>query len=171
MLTTLFASRGTVMLTAGDEFGRTQHGNNNAYAQDNPDFWLDWKSADTALEAHVGKLAALRRQWPALRDVGRLTGEPSVSGGYPDVEWLTEAGRPLSTDDWEDPDRHRLVMLLAQADGRRLAVAINGDRRKSVFSLPQRSGHAWAPVLGVVDMPLPAVLAGRTVELFVETMN
>ena len=50
MLATLFAARGTLMLTAGDEFGRTQHGNNNAYAQDNPAFWLDWSGRDTELE-------------------------------------------------------------------------------------------------------------------------
>jgi glycogen operon protein len=171
MVATLFATRGTVMLTAGDEFGRTQHGNNNAYAQDNPAFWLDWSKRYTELETLVGRLAELRRQWPALASLDRLTGEPSTPGGMPDVEWLTEAGRPLTQDDWNDPDRHRLVMVLAQADGRRLAVAINGDRRRSMFSLPQRPGHAWAPVTGAVDNPLPAVLPGRTVEFFVETME
>ena len=53
LLSTLFASRGTIMLTAGDEFGRTQHGNNNAYAQDNEMTWLDWQGRDRELEAHV----------------------------------------------------------------------------------------------------------------------
>ena len=53
------------MLTAGDEFGRTQGGNNNAYAQDNATTWLDWQGRDTALEAHCAALAALRRAHPS----------------------------------------------------------------------------------------------------------
>src|SRR5262249_53789423 len=60
LLTTLFASRGTIMLTAGDEFGRTQEGNNNAYAQDNHTSWLDWEARDTALEAFVAALSVFR---------------------------------------------------------------------------------------------------------------
>ncbi|MGP0217223.1 glycogen debranching protein GlgX, partial [Escherichia coli] len=52
LLSTLFLSRGTIMLTAGDEFGRTQRGNNNAYAQDNAIGWIDWDARDTAIEAH-----------------------------------------------------------------------------------------------------------------------
>jgi glycogen debranching enzyme len=62
LLGTLFASTGTVMLTAGDEFGRTQQGNNNAYAQDNPVTWLDWEGRDTALEDHVAALATWRAE-------------------------------------------------------------------------------------------------------------
>ncbi|TJV51993.1 MAG: glycogen debranching enzyme GlgX, partial [Mesorhizobium sp.] len=61
LLATLFASRGTIMLTAGDEFGRTQKGNNNAYAQDNEITWLDWAGRDQALEQYAVLLAAMRR--------------------------------------------------------------------------------------------------------------
>src|SRR6185312_8882006 len=68
LLTTLFASRGTIMLTAGDEFGRTQKGNNNAYAQDNAISWLDWSKRDGALENFVARLAAFRASCPKLRD-------------------------------------------------------------------------------------------------------
>jgi hypothetical protein len=75
LLATLFASRGTIMLTAGDEFGRSQNGNNNAYAQDNPTTWLDWEGRDRALEDHCAHLAALRRAIPALSDPRLLTGE------------------------------------------------------------------------------------------------
>lgn len=171
MVTTLFVSRGTVMLTAGDEFGRTQHGNNNAYAQDNPAFWLDWGNRDLELEALVGRLAALRRQWPALHAVDVLTGQASAPGGLRDVAWLTEAGLPMQESDWHDPGRHRLVMVLAGDDGRRLAVAINGDRRKSTFALPARPGYGWTAILGRASAAMPFLLAGRTVELFVETME
>ncbi|TIP99087.1 MAG: glycogen debranching enzyme GlgX, partial [Mesorhizobium sp.] len=59
LLATLFASRGTIMLTAGDEFGRTQRGNNNAYAQDNEITWLDWAGRDQALEQYAVLLATL----------------------------------------------------------------------------------------------------------------
>ena len=68
LLATLFASRGTIMLAAGDEFGRTQRGNNNAYAQDNPISWLDWAVRDRALEDYVGALARWRRANPAIAD-------------------------------------------------------------------------------------------------------
>ena len=66
LLATLFASRGTIMLTAGDEFGRNQGGNNNAYAQDNAITWLDWDARDRDLEAFTAALAAFRRAHPAL---------------------------------------------------------------------------------------------------------
>ena len=73
LLGTLFASTGTIMLSAGDEFGRTQQGNNNAYCQDNAISWLDWQRRDRALEDHVAGLAA----WRAAR-VGRF--DPEVTG-------------------------------------------------------------------------------------------
>ncbi len=64
MLATLFLSRGTPMLTAGDEFGRSQNGNNNGYAQDNETTWLDWETRDEALEDFVAQLSAFRRDMP-----------------------------------------------------------------------------------------------------------
>ena len=92
MLGTLFASTGTVMLTAGDEFGRTQHGNNNAYCQDNAAFWLDWAGRDTALEDHVAALAAARAA--RLADFAQFP---------QDGEWLAPSGAAMNVTDWEDP--------------------------------------------------------------------
>jgi glycogen operon protein len=63
LLATLFASRGTIMLTAGDEFGRTQYGNNNAYCQDNAISWVDWQNRDRALEDWTALLARVRAGW------------------------------------------------------------------------------------------------------------
>ena len=142
-LATLFASRGTIMLTAGDEFGRTQQGNNNAYAQDNAITWLDWANRDLGLEKHAFALAALRRSVPVLTDVSLLTGKPAAGMERPDVEWLSETGVPLTEAEWNDAGRHRLTMVLATG-GDRIAILVNGDRRAMVFSLPARDGREWA---------------------------
>jgi glycogen debranching enzyme len=80
------------MLTAGDEFGRTQGGNNNAYAQDNATTWLDWTGRDTALEEFVAALSKLRANHPALSATEWLTPES--------VKWLRADGSPMSDDDW-----------------------------------------------------------------------
>jgi len=90
LLATLFASTGTILLTAGDEFGRTQHGNNNAYCQDNPIGWLDWTGRDTQLEAFVAALAQAR----AGRRADRFP-EPG--------SWTGPNGVGLTVADWDSP--------------------------------------------------------------------
>ncbi len=92
MLGTLFASAGTIMLTAGDEFGRSQHGNNNAYAQDNPITWIDWTARDHALEDHVAELAA----WRAAHHPGTAQ---FPEGGT----WTTAEGQPMTPAIWDNP--------------------------------------------------------------------
>ena len=156
------------MLTAGDEFGRSQHGNNNAYAQDNETTWLDWAGRDTELEDFVAALSALRRATPALTAVSFLTGGPA-DGSIPDVEWLTETGAALDDAAWQDPARHRLAMILrdGDADSGRLAVLLNGDRRASTFALPSRVGYRWISALA--DQPdSGAAVAGRSVAFMVD---
>ena len=173
LLATLFASRGTIMLTAGDEFGRTQHGNNNAYAQDNDTTWLGWADRDRDLEVFVAALSALRRELPALSDGAFLSGEPPAGGGYADVEWLGEDGHALTGSDWNDRERRRLVMVLAGSGAGRVAVVINGDRRATVFALPVAGGRGWRAAaasdtaprdLGTGHWHLP----GRSVAVFEE---
>ncbi|MDH6230124.1 glycogen operon protein [Mesorhizobium soli] len=151
LLSALFASRGTIMLTAGDEFGRTQRGNNNAYAQDNEITWLDWSNRDLALEEHVAALAELRIGVPALSAIEFLTARPLPDRDVPDVEWFSEAGTPLEAADWENPERRRLTMLLDAGDdsGSRLAILFNADRRATVFALPSHSGFIWNASLPV----------------------
>ncbi|CDX46224.1 glycogen debranching enzyme [Mesorhizobium plurifarium] len=168
LLATLFASRGTIMLTAGDEFGRTQKGNNNAYAQDNRITWLDWVGRDEALEKYASSLATLRRAFPALTDTHFLTGEPADGSEIPDVAWLTETGAPPGEADWNDPGRHRLVMLLGDNEGGRLAVMINGDRRQCVFTLPARDGFEWLPAVETQPVDLARPLPGRSVGFMIE---
>jgi glycogen operon protein len=169
LLATLFASRGAIMLTAGDEFGRSQHGNNNAYAQDNDLTWLDWATRDTALEDFVAALSALRRASPALQDRRFLTGRPDGGQTIADVEWLTETGMPLDDVTWQDPARHRLAMVLAHgsAEGGRLAVLVNGDRQASTFVLPGRDGYRWGAALEGGSAP-DAAVPGRSVAFMVE---
>jgi glycogen operon protein len=168
LLATLFASRGTIMLTAGDEFGRTQKGNNNAYAQDNAITWLDWAGRDLALEAHVSALAALRRAVSALAAPRFLTGEPPTGSDVPDVAWLTETGAPFSEADWNDASRHRLVMLFGNTAEGRLAVIVNGDRRQCVFTLPVREGFQWQPAVETQAIDLARPLPGRSVNFMIE---
>ncbi|MBZ9860593.1 glycogen debranching protein GlgX [Mesorhizobium sp. CA12] len=168
LLATLFASRGTIMLTAGDEFGRTQKGNNNAYAQDNAITWLDWAGRDQALERYASSLSAMRRAFPALSDTHFLTGKPADASAIPDVEWLTETGAPLDETEWNDPDRHRLVMMLGDSGGSRLAVMINGDRRQCVFTLPVRDGYEWRPAIEAQPVDLARPLPGRSVNFMIE---
>lgn len=102
LLTTLFASRGTIMLTAGDEFGRSQHGNNNAYAQDNALSWIDWDGRDRDLEDFTATLATLRTANPALSD-------PAIRH---DIVWLTLDGQPMTAQDWENPSLPGFAMAL-----------------------------------------------------------
>ncbi|WP_353229478.1 glycogen debranching protein GlgX [Novosphingobium sp.] len=92
MLGTLFASTGTIMLTAGDECGRTQYGNNNAYAQDNTVTWFDWAGRDVALEDHVAALAA----W-------RGADHPARTHFPDDGTWLTIDSVPMTAATWDDP--------------------------------------------------------------------
>ncbi|HEX2073434.1 MAG TPA: glycogen debranching protein GlgX [Geodermatophilus sp.] len=115
-LATLLLSTGVPMLTAGDETGRTQRGNNNAYCQDNEISWLDWKSPDEDLCAFVARLVALRRTSPVLRQEAFFEGhELPDTGGTRDLAWFAPGGRQLSTADWFDTGLQTIGMYL---DGR-----------------------------------------------------
>lgn len=142
LLATLFMSRGAIMLTAGDEFGRSQGGNNNAYCQDNAITWLDWQHRDLGLETWVALLAHLRRKIPELARPALLTGRVSAEG-LPDVAWLTPAGAAMQTADWEAPGTPAFAMVLARDTGERFAVLFNRSHAAVDFTLPRRSGHAW----------------------------
>jgi glycogen operon protein len=126
LLATLFASRGTIMLTAGDEFGRSQQGNNNAYAQDNAISWIDWADRDRALEAQSFALAAIRAGAADLMAVDLLSDA--------DVEWLDEDGQGLTVGQWEDSGRRRLAMRY-RASG--LTICVNGADEPCGFQLAE----------------------------------
>jgi len=157
MLTALFWSRGTPMLLAGDEFGRSQKGNNNAYCQDNEISWLDWKAAGTgsgaALLAFTSRLLQIRREFLALREDKFRHGNEVVAG-YRDLDWLDERDQILSEEEWMDNEARALVMRRA---------ALRGDGRFDVLALLMNAGEeaidfALAPDLRwrvLVDSAVP----------------
>jgi isoamylase len=117
-LVTLFLSQGVPMLLAGDEMGRTQGGNNNAYCQDNEVSWLDWSLATTEQELveFTETLSALRRDHPVFRRRRFFRGHPApVTGDAGDIIWLTPAGHEMTQSDWD------------AGYARSLAVYLNGD--------------------------------------------
>ncbi len=104
LMVTLCLSNGVPMITAGDERGRTQRGNNNAYCQDNEISWIDWRPDDAWLDVYeITKTALrLRREHPALRQRHWFEGAPTIVGGPKDLAWLHPSGREMTDADWAD---------------------------------------------------------------------
>ncbi|HWL89290.1 MAG TPA: glycogen debranching protein GlgX, partial [Polyangiaceae bacterium] len=115
LLATLLLSQGTPMLVAGDEFGRTQNGNNNAYCQDNPTSWVDWQwpPEGRALFEFTKRLLRIRREHPALQRSKFFQGRDIHGSDLPDLAWLRHDGQPMSERDWNDPGPTCLAMFLA----------------------------------------------------------
>jgi glycogen operon protein len=113
LLTTLLLSQGVPMLLGGDEFGRTQHGNNNAWCQDNEISWYDWERADWQRElgTFTRRLIALRRDHVVFRRRRFLAGTSEVDG-LPDVWWFRPDGRRMTQRDWREHDSHVLGAFL-----------------------------------------------------------
>ncbi|WP_285411517.1 glycogen debranching protein GlgX [Variovorax sp. efr-133-TYG-130] len=153
LLATLMLSQGTPMLLAGDELGHTQQGNNNAYCQDNETTWLAWIGApsdpasDAArMSAFVARLAALRREAPALRNARWWPAEPP-EGTPPGIRWLRPDGEPMTPADWQTGTA--LAILFAASDATDEAserkqsawlVMVNAGPDTVQFRLP---GGAW----------------------------
>ena len=165
LLASLFLSRGTVMLTAGDEGGRSQEGNNNAYCQDNAITWLHWDRLDDGLIEHTAMLSAIRKRFPAL-------GETSFWSGAGDIEWRTLAGAPMTVGDWEAPFAGSLLVLLKTPDLQqqrivRVAIAINRTHGEQALALPPPEARDWTSLL-CANHPVSGLLNARSVEIFVE---
>jgi glycogen operon protein len=147
MLATLLTSLGTPMLLAGDEFGRTQRGNNNAYCQDNEISWLDWKQAESRegreLIAFTSKLIALRRVHPSLRSPRHLHGKAQIAPGIVDLAWFDERARTIPPDDWNNPEGRALAMrraarfdVLDDSTADVTLLLLNGSESPVTFALP-----------------------------------
>jgi glycogen operon protein len=161
MLGTLLLSRGTPMILAGDEFARSQGGNNNAYCQDNEISWVDWDAIDKdskCLAEFVQKLLAIRRALPMLRRGRFLTGEFDEELGVKDVTWLTPAGDEMQPEHWEDPNGRCMGVLLdgrAQETGIRrigtdstLLLVLNAHHDVVPFTLPEAvGGSRWVRLI------------------------
>ncbi|MDR3474033.1 MAG: glycogen debranching protein GlgX [Devosia sp.] len=135
LLATLFMSRGAILIQQGDEFGRTQQGNNNAYAQDNEITWVDWDRADETLCEFVAALRHFRKAHPALTNDRFLTGQDR--GSVRDVVWLHPEGREMTENDWHAGGAAVLGMHLNIGDDEVL-VWFNRRAERVLARLPHR---------------------------------
>jgi isoamylase len=138
-MTTLFLSQGVPMLQAGDEFGRTQGGNNNAYCQDNEISWVDWRqrAANYGLLDFVRLLARLRRLHVEFRRETFLKGAAS-RGGVKDVTWLNVRGVEMTQSEWHDPQLRTLGIWFGEHTGsvEHLLLLVNSADTEQGVALP-----------------------------------
>jgi glycogen operon protein len=141
LMATLCLSNGSPMLTAGDERGRTQRGNNNAYVQDNEVSWIDWSPDDAWLDVYELTKTALRlrREHPALRQRHHFDGTPSIEGGPKDLAWMHPAGREMTEKDWYDDTLH-VVGMFVSGDPLRSPGPHGEQQRDSSFLIWLNSG-------------------------------
>ncbi len=188
MLASLLLAQGTPMMLAGDEFGRTQSGNNNAYCQDNDVGWLNWEIREDgcALIRFVQRLTSLRHRYPILRRNLFLNGEYIEELGVKDVTWVQASGEEMDEQHWNDGSLRCFGMLLdgrAQTTGIRqrgkeatLLIVINGYPDAVPFTLPEYNGTSQWCLLADTTLPDKASgkfetraefsAAGRSVALF-----
>ena len=162
LLATLLLSQGTPMLLAGDEFGRTQHGNNNAYCQDSEISWLDWNIVEKghSLIRFVQRLTELRSHYPILRRSRFLTGEYNEELALKDVTWINASGAEMRAEDWDDGNMHCFGMLM---DGRAQPTGIHRRGEDATLLLVLNAHH------DVVDFTLPQTAGSRQWSLLVDT--
>jgi isoamylase len=161
-LVTLFLSQGVPMLLAGDEMGRTQRGNNNAYCQDNEISWLDWGLADTErdLLQFTEVLAGLRRDHPVFRRRRFFRGRPDPGGEISDIVWLTSEGQEMTQEDWQAGYARSLAALLngeaiSEPDPRggrvvdaKFLLLFNTHSQPITFTLPEATlAPGWEVVI------------------------
>jgi len=163
MLVTLLLSQGTPMLLAGDEFGNSQQGNNNAYAQDNETGWLDWCElhADPGFAAQVRELIRLRSNTPMARQTRYRHGHQRDANGRPDIEWLNPDGSNMHETDWQQTRAFAVVLIdpghrQATRDGpSALAILLNVSESSVGFTLPNPSpGGSWIVAFNSSEQPL-----------------
>lgn len=163
MLATLLFSQGTPMVLAGDEFGRTQQGNNNAYCQDDEISWVDWEGIDEdghALVEFTRKLLSLRRSLPVLRRNRFLTGEWNEALQVQDVRWLGTEGNELTQEQWDDPAMKCFGMVI---DGRAQASGIRRPASDATLLLVFNAHH------DIVDFVLPEVTGSQQWTCMIDT--
>ncbi len=193
LLATLLFSQGTPMLLAGDEFGRSQQGNNNAYCQDNEINWFDWAGIDGSgreLRAFVVRLLALRRAHPVLRRPWFLHGRERSRHGVRDIEWLTPEGLPKTEEQWRDHYARSIGLMLAgdaghfvgpegePLDDDVLYLVLNAHTEEVAFTMPAvTGGRHWSCLIDtatptraegklIVEMAKPHAMTARSLALF-----
>ena len=189
-IATLLLSQGVPMLLAGDELGRSQRGNNNAYCQDNETSWLDWSQGDDAraLLAFTERVAALRAAHPVFHRRDFFQGRPLHGSKVRDIVWLQPNGAEMTEQEWGHDHARALAVFLSgdglnETDGRDRAlrddsfvVMFNADAHPVAFTLPAELGlgtgellidtaSASAPAPSGLDPRQPYTLAGRALAL------
>ena len=194
LLATLLIAQGTPMLLGGDEFGRTQQGNNNAYCQDNEISWFDWERIgpeDRELIRFVARLIRLRKAHPVLRRTRFLHGEETSADGLKDITWFTPAGTEKTPEEWRNVLARCIGLMLNGRAGRHLSasgerarddillILLNAYHEVVPFTLPTVSGGAiWQRLLDTFKPEVEAEptahsagqafdLSGRSLVLFV----
>jgi glycogen operon protein len=187
LLATLLFSQGTPMLLAGDEFLRSQGGNNNAYCQDNEINWLDWEGITPDGEAmirFVRRLISLRHRFAILRSDTFLHGMRRSADAVKDITWLSPSGFEMTEDQWRDPQARCAGIMLNESairadrdPGAVLLILMNAHTEPVNFVLPDlRSGHLWRKLIdtseedadpGDADAGPTMLLPGRSVMLCV----
>lgn len=141
LLASLLFSQGTPMLLAGDEFGNSQQGNNNAYAQDNETGWLDWSGLDDdpQFATEVRELIHLRNEWPLLRLPEYLHGKTEIGASSVNISWLNTDGNAMEESSWSGPAPFKVMYAEAARNGAmsRVAVLINNSDEEVGFCLPE----------------------------------
>jgi glycogen operon protein len=181
-LATLLLAQGVPMLAAGDEIGRTQRGNNNAYAQDNEISWIDWAAADKDLLEFTRRLVDLRRRHPVFRRRRWFQGRPIHGTGISDIGWFGIEGQPLREEHWGEGVERRLGVFLngeglASVDPRgepiiddSFFVLFNASPEAARFTIPPESigcGRQWLKILDTAapQVTEESVAAGQLLEV------
>jgi glycogen operon protein len=159
MLASLLLSQGVPMLLGGDELGRTQYGNNNAYCQDNEVSWYDWERMDWGTVSFVQRVTALRRNHPHLRRPEFPTGHRRLDGGG-DIVWFTPAGTEMTEQDWKSGNARSLAVLIDESDSEepveRFYLMLNAGDEPMAFVLP--AGN-WEVALSTGQVRMDARVA------------
>jgi glycogen operon protein len=163
-IATLFLSQGVPMMLGGDELGRTQLGNNNAYCQDNRVSWIDWENTDARLLEFTRELIRFRREHPVCRRRRWFTGQASHAGGVKDIEWFRPDGAEMKAHDWGVAYAKTLgmfvngrVMSELNQDGSRVTddcffLIFNAYERPMEFRLPANKwSRSWTVILDTTE--------------------
>jgi len=169
LLTTLFLSQGIPMLLGGDEIGRTQRGNNNAYCQDNPTSWFDWQAIDRNLLEFTRRLIHLQEAHPVFRRRRWFKGRAVRGAGISDIAWFRPDGVEMSEQDWQE-DHLRSFAVFLNGDALRevdetgqpirddsFLLLFNAHHEALTFTLPPRAfGSNWRPIIDTAEESEPS---------------
>ena len=162
VLATLLLSQGTPMLLAGDELGRTQRGNNNAYCLDSEISWLDWniEKRGRSMIQFVQQLIRLRHNYLILRRSRFLTGDYNEELGVKDLTWINASGAEMRVEEWNDSNMHCFSMLM---DGRAQPTGISRRGEDATLLMVLNAYN------DLVKFTLPETVGGREWSLLVDT--